>query len=133
MQYTLGSRPTILVVDDETALVELVRFILEGAGFTVLYACDGQQALHLCMHYEYSIDLLLTDINMPGMSGVELAARISELLPHVPVIFMTGYRTDSPGVEILVREGPFSDCKIIRKPFTAPELLCGVTSVFQER
>ncbi|MCU1274574.1 MAG: multi-sensor hybrid histidine kinase [Bryobacterales bacterium] len=133
MPYTLGSRPTILVVDDEPALVELVKFILEEAGYSVLSACDGKQAIDLCMHYEYSIDLLLTDINMPRMSGVELASRFSDLLPHVPVIFMTGYRTNNPGVEILVREGPFSECKIIRKPFTAPELLCGLTSVFQER
>jgi CheY-like chemotaxis protein len=132
MPYKQGSRPTILVVDDESSLVELVRFILEEAGYSVLSACNGQHALDLCMHYEYAIDLLLTDINMPRMSGVELASRFSELLPHVPVIFMTGYRTDSPGVEILVREGPFSECKIIRKPFTAPELLCGVSSVFQE-
>ena len=133
MPHTLGSRSTILVVDDEPALVELVKFMLEGAGYSVLSACDGRQAIDLCMHYEYSIDLLLTDINMPRMSGVELASRFSDLLPHVPVIFMTGYRTDSPGVEILVREGPFSECKLIRKPFTAPELLSGVTSVFQER
>ena len=133
MPYKQGSRPTILVVDDEPALVELVKFILEEAGYSVLSACDGKQAIDLCMHYEFSIDLLLSDINMPGMSGVELASRFSELLPHVPVIFMTGYHTNSPGVEILVREGPFSECKLIRKPFTAPELLCGVSSVFQER
>ncbi len=107
--------------------------MLEEAGYSVLPACDGHQALDFCKHYEYSINLLLTDINMPRMSGVELASRFSELLPHVPVIFMTGGRTNNPGVEILVREGPFSECKIIRKPFTAPELLCGVTSVFQER
>jgi len=132
MPYT-GSRPTILVVDDEPALVELARFMLEEAGYSVLPACDGRQALDLCKHYEYSIDLLLTDINMPQMSGVELASRFSELLPHVPVIFMTGYRTNSPSVETLLSEGPFSECKIIRKPFTAPELLSGVTSVFQER
>jgi two-component system cell cycle sensor histidine kinase/response regulator CckA len=132
MPYT-GWRPTILVVDDESDLVELVRFILEEAGYSVLPAFNGHQALDLCKHYEYSIDLLLTDINMPRMSGVELASRLSELLPQVPVIFMTGYRPNSPSVEILAREGPFSECKIIRKPFTAPELLSGVTSVFQER
>src|ERR1700682_3447152 len=125
MPPTVGSRPTILVVDDEPALVQLVRSRLEQAGYSLLPASDGHQALDFCKHYEYSIDLLLTDINMPRMSGVELASNFSELLPHVPVIFMTGYRTDSPGVEILVREGPFSECKIIRKPFTAPELLCG--------
>ena len=90
-------------------------------------------ALDFCKDYEYSIDLLLTDINMPRMSGVELASNFSELLPHVPVIFMTGSRTNSPSVETLVREGPFSECKIIRKPFTAPGLLSGVTSVFQAR
>lgn len=132
MPYT-GSSPTILVVDDEPALVKLVRFILEDAGYCVLPACDGHQALDFCKHYEYSINLLLTDINMPRMSGVELASRFSELLPLVPVIFMTGYRTNSPSIETLVREGPFSECKIIRKPFTAPELLSGITSVFQER
>src|SRR4029077_16565204 len=105
MPHMVGSRPTILVVDDEPALVELVRFMLEEAGYCVLSASDGHQALDFCKHYEYSIDLRLTDINMPRMSGVELASRLSQLMPHVPVIFMTGHRTNSPSVETLVREG----------------------------
>jgi len=127
MSPPLGSSPTILVVDDEPDVLTLVKLTLESAGYAVLAACDGQLALSLCEKRDYSIDLLLTDINMPHISGLELACRVSEKVPHLPVIFMTGSRVDSPGIEFLMREGPFSDCKVMRKPFTSSELLGEVT------
>ncbi len=125
----IGSIPTILVVDDEPGILNLVKLILEPAGYAVLIACSAEQALALFANRNHSIDLLLTDINMPRISGLELACRVSQVAPRLPVIFMTGCCTN-PGIDILVREGPFSDCKVIRKPFTFPELLGEVTGIF---
>jgi CheY-like chemotaxis protein len=102
---------------------------LETAGYAVLATSDVQQALDLFENRSQSIDFLLTDINMPQINGLELACRVSETAPHLPVMFMTGYRADGPGIECLIREGPFSDCTVIRKPFTSPELLGEVSGI----
>jgi two-component system, cell cycle sensor histidine kinase and response regulator CckA len=129
MPPRLGSSSTILVVDDEPAVLNLAKLILETAGYAVLAAGNGRQALAFVENQNYSIDLLLTDINMPGISGLELACRVSEIRPHLPVMFMTGSRADSPGIELLRREGPFSDCDVISKPFTSTELLGEVSGI----
>jgi len=130
MPSTLGSSPTILVVDDEPAVLNLVKLILEAAGYAVMAACDGRQALALCENRNYTIDLLLTDINMPDIGGLKLACQVSEIVPDLPVIFMTGRRPDSPSIELLRSEGPFSDCEVISKPFTSHELLEEVSHHF---
>src|SRR5690348_4827496 len=102
------SGPTILVVDDEPAVLNLVKSILEAAGYPVLAACSSQDALALFKNPRHSIDLLLTDISMPDLSGLELACQASETVPHLPVMFMSGCRPDSH-LEFLRREGPFGD------------------------
>jgi CheY-like chemotaxis protein len=129
MSPTLGSRPTILVVDNEPAVLNLVKLILEAAGYVVLTACNGRQALVFCKNRNRAIDLLLTDINMPDISGLELACQVSQIVPRLPVIFLTGGRVDNPGIELLRRAGPFSDCEVISKPFTSPELLGQVAAI----
>ena len=129
MPLAPGSSPTILVVDDEPAVLNFVKLILETAGYPVLAACNGQEALAFFKNSGHSIDLLLTDINMPDLSGLELACQASETVPDLPVMFMTGCRPDSPPIEFLRRDGPFGDCKVIRKPFTSPELLGEVTGI----
>jgi len=96
-----GSSPTILVVDDELAVLNLVKLILETAGYTVLPASDVHQALAFFQNRDCSIDLLLTDINMPYFSGLELAGRVSEIATRVAVLFMTGWRAENPGIELL--------------------------------
>jgi len=123
MQVMPGPSSTILVVDDEPAVLNLIKLILEAAGYAVLAASNGQQALAFCENRNHSIDLLLTDINMPDISGPELACRVSETVPRLQVMFMTGRRADSPGIEFLLRDGPFSDCAVIGKPLSSPELL----------
>lgn len=130
MRATPRLSSTILVVDDEPAVLKLVKLILEGAGYAVLAAGNGQQALALSENRGHSIDLLLTDINMPDISGPELACRVSATVPRLSVMFMTGHRADTHGIEFLRRDGPFSDCAVISKPFNPPELLSQVTAVF---
>jgi two-component system cell cycle sensor histidine kinase/response regulator CckA len=107
----------ILVVDDADAVRQLVRNFLLGDGYTVLEADNGHAALEVLTRTGATVDLVLTDIMMPQMGGPELASRVAELLPDLPVIFMSGY-TDQP---VPLRNGvpaPF-----LSKPFTASVLL----------
>jgi CheY-like chemotaxis protein len=124
---------TILLVDDEPALLSLVKRALEAGGYEVLAAHNGLQALELCGDRKNHIDLLLTDINMPRMNGAELACSLAELMPDLPVMFMTGGRTGAPELEMLLQDGPFGDCRLIRKPFTPAELLQEVTRLIPAR
>jgi len=126
----LGSSLTILVVDDELAVLNLVKLILESAGYAVLQASNARQALAFFENRDHWVDLLLTDISMPEMSGLELACRVSAIAPRLPVLFMTGSRAENPGIELLREAGPFSDCAVISKPFTTCELLGEVTGIF---
>jgi len=111
-------------------VLSLVKLILEGAGYVVLAAGNGQQALALCENGNHPIDLLLTDINMPDICGPELACRVCKTAPRLPVMFMTGRRADTHGIEFLRRDGPFSDCAVISKPFNPPELISQVAAAF---
>jgi len=87
-----GGGETILVVEDETVLRELVREILEAHGYRVLDAASGREALQVWAKNAKTIDLLLTDMSMPeGMSGRDLAAKLQEENPRLPVIFSSGY------------------------------------------
>ena len=124
---------TVLVVDDEPAMVNLAKITLEAGGYEVLTASNGRQALELCAAQKDCVDLLLTDMNMPQMNGAELACSLVELVPGLPVVFMTGDHTATPKLEMLVRHGPFSDCRIIRKPFTPGQLLEEVNHLIPAR
>src|SRR6185295_4363613 len=88
--------------------------ILEQAGYQVLAAGGGDEAVQLCSEHQKRIHLLLTDVVMPGASGKEVADRLSELVPEIKVLFMSGY-TD----EAIVHHGVLdSNVEFIQKPFT---------------
>lgn len=101
---------TVLVVDDEPAILELAQDILHTAGFQVLTALDTAQALELCSSGTEQIDLLLTDIQMPQMTGIELARHLHDRKPGLPIVFMTGGISDS---DVTIMAG----LKIVLKPF----------------
>src|SRR5690606_799677 len=82
---------TILLVEDEPAVMRLVQEILEGAGYSVLPAHDGRRALQIARAHDGPIDLLLTDVVMPGMGGAALAEKLTAERPELPVIYMSGY------------------------------------------
>ncbi len=111
-------KETILLVEDEFSLRELVRTTLHSKGYVVLEASDGKDALNLCERYHGSIDLMLTDVVMPGMSGRELADRLKQLRPGLRVLYMSGY-TDSVAVHRGVLDPKMS---FIQKPFTLDAL-----------
>jgi PAS domain S-box-containing protein len=109
---------TILVVEDEEALRGVFRRCLEDAGFTVLTASDGQEALSVSVQHAGDIHLLLTDVVMPHMSGRALAQEFLKIRPHIKIIYMSGYPDDA-----IVRHGVIdAGTHFISKPFTAIDL-----------
>ena len=97
---------------------ELTREILEMAGYTVLEAARGDEALRLCLDAARSINLLLTDVVMPQMSGPELARKMLALRPGTKVVYMSGYTDDALGHHGVLDP----DIILLPKPFT-PEAL----------
>ena len=109
---------TVLLVEDEEMVRGLAVEILQRYGYTVLEAPDGNGALSIVESHRGKIDLLITDLVMPGMNGIELAGRFHDIRPGVPVLFMSGYSEDA--VEHL---GEMSDRQqFLQKPIT-PSIL----------
>jgi CheY-like chemotaxis protein len=114
---------TILVVEDEDAVRRLTRRILARAGYTVIEAPGGAAALAAWETHEGHIDLLLTDVVMPSMSGKELAERLG-----VVPVFMSGYTDDA-----VLREGlEAGRPRLVQKPFDAETLLAAVRAALDE-
>ncbi len=108
----------ILVVEDDSLVRDLVRKILTMSGHLVLEAQNGEEAVRLCRDYEGRIDLLTTDVVMPGMNGPELSRRVLALRPEMKVLFMSGYSDNLfPQYGIL-----YSGKNFIQKPFTPNDL-----------
>jgi CheY-like chemotaxis protein len=105
---------TILVVDDEQEILNFVQSALSRLGFTVIQAKSGDTALELFGKLSVSVDLLLTDVVMPGMSGPMLADRLLAIQPSLPVLFMSGY-DDRQVVQRYVLQEGFA---LLPKPFT---------------
>ena len=118
---------TILVVEDEPAILEITTEILKNSGYTVLPASGPKQALVMANLHPGSIDLLITDMLMPEMNGQELAAHLRVLLPGLPCLFMSGYSADltAPGK-------PGHLPRLLRKPFTCQELLHTIHDLLQQ-
>ena len=118
-QQTTRHSCIILVVEDEDSLRKLTRSILQGAGHTVMEACDAEQALKVAKQAGSPIDLLLTDVVMPGMSGRALADELTALQPGIKVLYMSGYTDGAVATRGVLESG----ISILRKPFTSRELI----------
>jgi PAS domain S-box-containing protein len=110
----LRGHETILVVEDQREVRELTRIILEGYGYRVLDAANGQEALRVCQPHDGTIHAVVTDVVMPGMNGWDLAARLTALRPEIRVLFMSGY-IDNVAMRQTVFDGAVD---FIQKPFT---------------
>lgn len=120
-----GGNETILIVDDEEAVCQLVQQTLEGEGYTILKAHSGIAALTLAKQYQDKIDLILTDVVMPHMNGRELAEQLKALHCQVKVIFMSGYTSD-----IMIRYGvETAEIEFLPKPFSPSKLAAKVREV----
>ena len=103
--------------------------MLWRAGYTVLEASGGEQALVVASAHSSPIELLLTDVLMPDMNGCELAERLTSARPDTKILYMTGYR-DKVLVESTGRS--VSDAPLIRKPFTAYALVAKIDEVLDQ-
>ena len=110
---------TVLLVDDEDLVRRGMARILSREGYRVLSAPSGAEALNLCRGLGAPLDLLVTDLSMPGMDGRELAARIAEDIPGIKILFITGYSDQAVLCEAALDRGR----AIMLKPFSAEELL----------
>jgi two-component system cell cycle sensor histidine kinase/response regulator CckA len=120
---------TVLLVEDEDGVRHLARDVLTRYGFRVLEAADPAAALRLAEGHEGPIDLLLTDVVMPGMSGAEFAGRFLALRPNVPVLYASGY-TDETIVPHGVRNG---EAPFLQKPFEPDDLVRSVRELIERR
>ena len=126
--FTLAAprgRETVLIVEDEPRVRSLMRVMLKRAGYTVLVAQDGAQALQLAAEHGPALDLLITDVVMPGMSGRQVVDRVRASYPTLPVLFISGYTDDA-----MVRHGiAEADTPFLQKPFTMSDLTRKVRQV----
>ena len=105
-------QPVVLIAEDERAIQNMVRNRLEADGYFVLSAENGEAALFVSHQYPGRIHLLLTDLRMPNMNGVELSKRISAERPGIQIVFMSGYCEEEVNPEF----------RFLKKPFALEEL-----------
>jgi len=108
-----GRAKTVLVVEDEREVRELASEFLRTAGYSVLTAQDGTEALEAAERLGGSIQVVLTDVVMPKMRGPELVKRLQTLLPRVKIVYMTGYLEQNAGGAEFLRDALF-----LQKPFS---------------
>lgn len=109
---------TVLLVEDEQPVREVVRDFLEIEGYQVLEASNGAQAIEVCERHNSTIDLLITDVIMPKMGGSELAQTLTKRRPDLKVLYMSGYADDDIARQGILKPGT----NFLHKPFT-PEIL----------
>ncbi|MEJ5276950.1 MAG: PAS domain S-box protein [Thermogemmata sp.] len=125
VEETPRGHETILLVEDDEAVRGLAQTSLEMYGYRVLWAADAAEALRLVEEHAGRIDLLLTDVVMPGMSGRELVEQVRQRQPHLKVLFMSGYTDDA-----VLRHGlVHAEVAFLQKPFTPAGLARKVRDV----
>jgi len=120
---------TILVVEDEEIVRKLLCDVLEGDGYRVFVCSSPDEGIEIGQRHAEEIDLLLTDVVMPGMNGREMARRIHEFLPQLPVLFMSGYAKHS----LPEQEQVNSNFEYLQKPFTLRSLSEKLRAILEKR
>ncbi|GAA4593708.1 DNA-binding response OmpR family regulator [Actinoplanes octamycinicus] len=122
----VAETPTVLVVDDEEDLRDIMRRMLQRKGYAALVAGDPDEAISVCRDHPGDIDVLVTDLTLPGgKSGGELAGTIIEMRPGTGVVFISGLPKDIAVTKGLVGD----DALLVKKPFTADALLTALRTV----
>lgn len=119
----------VLLVEDEPAVRALTARVLDELGYTVLIAESAKQALDIATDEPNAIDLVVTDVVMPGMGGRELAERIAPLLPKAKILFVSGYANDP----IIAQSISDRSVAFLVKPFTRETLASTVRAVLDDR
>jgi two-component system cell cycle sensor histidine kinase/response regulator CckA len=118
---------TILLVEDEPAILDITTMMLEQLGYQVLTAATPNKALQVATECTGSIDLLITDVIMPGMNGRELAQRMQAIQPQIKCLFMSGYAAEVIAPEGVLEEG----VAFIHKPFSMKRLAASVRQALE--
>lgn len=114
----MATGETVLVVEDEPAIREMCGLMLEKLGYRVLTAENPEEALRIAKAHEGKIDLLLTDVVMPGMNGREMTQQIRTLYPEIRTLFMSGYTAD-----VIAHRGVLEEeVQFLQKPFSIHDL-----------
>ncbi len=117
--YAAGDSETVLLVEDEEAVRNLLRIILETAGYRVVIAVDAEEALKCFDRYQDEIRLLITDVVMPSMNGPGLVNRLQSEKPDLPILYMSGFTNDAIAeVDLAASQAAF-----LQKPFTPSEFV----------
>jgi CheY-like chemotaxis protein len=116
---------TVLLVDDEPAVRNITRRLLERAGFRVIEAVDGHDALAIAGRRDVRVDVLLTDMIMPGLNGRQVAAGFRAARPGVPVVGITGFAGESDQDDVFEQDRLTG---LVTKPFSAEALIRAVSS-----
>lgn len=120
-----GGSESILLVEDEDLVRELIRDILSGSGYSITIASNGEEAMKLIQKTNSCFDLLIIDVVLPGINGVELANNIRALIPDIKVLYISGYNEDLIHKYGVLEEG----ISFLQKPFTALSLNSKVREV----
>ena len=128
MDYHRGTE-TILVVDDEESLRNVVGDLLEQLGYNVLSAGGADEAMTLAAGYSGKIDLLLSDVIMDPVPGPALAALLTAVRPEMKVVFISGYADDSLAPDRVLKPGAV----LVHKPFTIKILSAKLREVLESR
>ena len=124
-----GGTETVLLVEDEESVRQLVRETLQSKGYTVIEAEDGESAMTISAAHQGVIDALITDLVMPGMSGRELATLVEKTRTGIKVLYLSGYTEDAIAHQGVLDPGT----AFLQKPFTLQALLRKVREVLSEQ
>jgi len=127
-QNEAGGHETVLLVEDEESVRELVRVTLASRGYKVLEAENGECGLKIAEDFKEQIDILITDVVMPGIGGRELAKKLLALRPGISVLFLSGYTEDA-----VTQDPPGPASAFLQKPFTLQNLAKKVREVLRSR
>lgn len=122
-------KETLLVVEDEESFCSLLQKLLESSGYTVLAAVCGQEALELAAEFAGDIDLMITDVVLPQMTGYDLARKLSETRPDTSVLYISGYDSEALRSFGFEQQG----VSFLRKPFSAENLAITVRDLLDQR
>jgi DNA-binding response OmpR family regulator len=129
MSQVSSARPTVLVVDDEEDLRDIMRRMLERRGFDTLVAGDSEQAIATCRDHQGEIDVLVTDLGLPGASGGDLSRTAIALRPDMGVVYVSGLPKDIAVTKGLIGD----DALLVKKPFTSELLIEALRLVIAQR
>jgi CheY-like chemotaxis protein len=127
--YEIGGTETILLVEDEELLIEMVSLMLESKGYTVLCARDGQKAIDLYRENKDKIDLVLTDMGLPELTGIDEFRKLKEINPNLKAVFASGFFDPDVKSELL-KAGAKG---FIQKPYEADDILRIVREILDKK